>query len=136
MNRKIKNTVLEVDPIEIVTRKSTDIFAVDDEELVAAMVFIRNNYLKPIQLSDVVEATSISRRELHYRFKLELKKTIQDEINKYRVEHIKKMLIDSREPIYTIANTLEFTDPEHFSRYFRNLTGISPSAYRRDTILH
>ena len=131
MNRKMKDTILEVDPIEIVTRKSTDIFAVDDEELVTAMVFIRNNYHKPIQLSDVVEATSISRRELQYRFKAEFKKTIQDEINRLRIEHIKNKLINSRDPLYKIASTLEFTDPEHFSRYFKNLTGITPSEFRQ-----
>ena len=132
MARRAQNTTIEVDPVEIITRKSTDIFAVEDTQLIAAMVFIRNNYHKPIQVSDVVSATSISRRELEYRFKLEFKKTIKDEINRLRVEHIKKKLIYSREPVYKIANTLEFTDPEHFSRYFTNLTGISPSKFRQD----
>jgi LacI family transcriptional regulator len=131
MNQKIKDTILEVDPVEIITRKSTDIFAVDDEELVAAMVFIRNNYHKPIQISDVVEATSISRRELHDRFKAEFNKTIKNEIERFRIDHIKRKLIHSREPVYKIANTLEFTDPEHFSRYFKNLTGMTPSEFRQ-----
>lgn len=126
-----ENTILEVEPVEIVRRKSTDIFAVEDKELVAAMVFIRTHYHRPIQVADVVRATSVSRRELEYRFKSEFKKTIKDELNRLRIEHIKKQLSRSREPIYRIANTLEFTDPEHFSRYFTNLTGISPSEFRR-----
>lgn len=136
MKRKTKNANIEVDPVEIITRKSTDIFAVEDRELVAAMVFIRNHYHKPIQVPDVVKATSISRRELEYRFKFEFKKTVQDEINRLRVEYIKKMLITSREPVYKIANTLEFTDPEHFSRYFKNLTGMPPSVFRQNINLH
>ena len=136
MTKKTKNAIIEVDPVEIIRRKSTDIFAVDDKELISAVVFIRNHYYKPIQVSDVVAATSISRRELEYRFKLEFKKTVQDEINRLRIDHIKKLLIDSREPIYKIANTLEFTDPEHFSRYFKNLTGISPSVFRQSNYSH
>ena len=130
MTKRTNNITIEVDPVEILTRKSTDVFAIEDKELVSAMVFIRNNYYKPIQVSDVVDATSISRRELEYRFKVEFRKTIKNEIDRFRIEHIKRKLINSREPIYKIANTLEFTDPEHFSRYFKNLTGLSPSKFR------
>lgn len=130
MNRKTKDLILKVDPIEIITRKSTDIFAVEDKELVSAMVFIKNNFHRAIQISDVVEATSISRRELECRFKVELRKTIKNEIERLRIEHIKRKLINSREPVYKIANTLEFTDPQHFSRYFKNLTGMTPSDFR------
>ena len=131
MNRKTKNRVFEIDPIEVVTRKSTDIFAVEDEELITAMVFIRNNFHKAIQISDVVEATSISRRELEYRFKAEFKKTIKNEIERFRIEHIKRKLTSSQEPVYKIANTLAFTDPQHFPRYFKNLTGMTPSEFRQ-----
>ena len=134
MKGNTENVVVDVDPIEIITRRSTDIFAVEDTELIAAMVFIRNHYHNPIQVSDVVKAVSISRRELEYRFKFEFKKTIQDEINRLRVEYIKRKLINSREPIYKIAGTLEFTDPEHFSRYFKNLTGMSPSSFRQNKL--
>ena len=136
MTGNAKNTVIDVEPIEIITRKSTDIFAVEDKDLVEAMVFIRNQFHQSIQVSDVVKVTSISRRELESRFKLEFKKTIQNEINRLRIEHIKKMLITSREPIYKIAGTLEFTDPEHFSRYFKNMTGINPSVFRQNIHFH
>ena len=59
-------------------------------------------------------------------------KTIKDEIERLRLSHIKKKLINSSDPVYKIAATLEFTDPEHFSRYFKNLTGISPSKFRQN----
>ena len=131
MTSNVPNAIIEVDPIEVKTRKSTDIFAVDDVDLINAMIFIRNNYLKPIHVADVVKETSICRRELEYRFKHEFKKTVQDEISRLRVEYIKKKLTNSRDPIYKIASALEFTDPEHFSRYFKNITGISPSEYRQ-----
>jgi len=131
-----KNVIIQVDPVEIITRRSSDIFAVEDPELLSAMLFIRNHYARHIQVSDVVNATSVSRRELEYRFKFKFKKTIQDEINRLRVEYIKKKLLNSREPIYKIADTLEFTDPEHFSRYFKNLTGMSPSSFRQNVHSH
>lgn len=131
MGSNTTNAAIEVQPVEVITRKSTDIFAVEDIELINAMIFIRNNFHKPIHVTDVVNQTQISRRELEYRFKQEFKKTVQDEINRLRIEFIKKKLTNSRDPIYKIATSLEFTDPEHFSRYFKNLTGINPSTFRQ-----
>lgn len=133
MTKKAEDITIEVTPSGIVTRKSTDIFAVEDKEVIAALVYIRNNYLKPIQVSDVIKATTVSRRELEYRFRRELSLTIKEQIEKLRIENIKRMLLNSREPIYKIADELSFTDPEHFSRYFRNQTGISPSKFRQNT---
>ena len=100
------------------------------------MRFIRENFDKPIQVTDVVNAAMISRRELEYRFKFELKRSIKKEIDRLRIEHIKKKLINSREPVYQIAGALEFTDPEHFSRYFKNQTGISPTRFRQHVNIH
>jgi LacI family transcriptional regulator len=132
MSGRTESATIDVDPVGIAARRSTDIFAVEDKELVAAMVFIRNNYQKPIQVFDVVNATAISRRELEYRFKHVFKKTVQEEINRLRIEYIRKVLTNSRDPIYKVVRTLEFTDAEHFSRYFKNLTGMSPSAFRQN----
>ena len=136
MAKKAKDISIDVNPTEIIMRKSTDIFAITDKDVVAALVYIKNNYLKPIQVSDVIKATTICRRELEYRFRHELNITIKEQIEKLRIENIKRMLINSREPIYIIANSLEFIDPEHFSRYFRNQTGTSPSKFRQNTHLH
>jgi LacI family transcriptional regulator len=132
MCKKAINKTIKVDPVEIITRKSTDVFAIEDSEIASALVFIRNNFHRPIQVDDVVKITNISRRELEYRFNDHLKKTIKGEIERLRIDHIKKKLINSNEPFYKIAATLEFTDPEHFSRYFKNLAGISPSKFRQN----
>ncbi len=131
MNEKAANKVINVDPTEIIERQSTDILAVDDEEVVSAMVFMRNNFHKPIQADDVVEATTLSRRALEYRFRHQLNRTIKQELDRLRIKHIKKLLASTTDPLYIIAGTLEFTDTEHFSRYFKNLTGMGPLEFRR-----
>jgi|FrelakmetLWP11LW_1041352.scaffolds.fasta_scaffold02699_4 LacI family transcriptional regulator len=131
MKRQTANKILQVDPVEIVARKSTDVLAIEDKDVILALQFIRKNFDKPIQVADVVNTTAVSRRELEYRFKNRLKRTIKNEIQRLRIEYIKKNLINSREPLYKIANMLEFTDPQHFSRYFKNQTGVTPSLFRQ-----
>jgi len=66
--------VIGFGPIEVVTRQSTDTLAIEDENIVNALIFIENNFRKPIQVSDVVRATCLSRRVLEIRFKKRLKK--------------------------------------------------------------
>lgn len=132
MQKKVEHKNIYVPPFEIVQRSSTDIFAIEDKNVIAALIFIRKHFYKPIQVLDVVNATCLSRRELEKRFKAALNKTIKDEIERLRIQLIQKKLLNSTKSISQIASELEFTDIEHFSRYFKNLIGQSPREFRQD----
>lgn len=134
MKKSVDAKIITVDPNNVITRRSSDILAVNDEDLAAAIIFIRENYKKSIGVGDVVNATGISRRELEYRFRQHLKMSIKQQIDLQRAEYIKTMLANSSEPIYKIAEKLKFTDPQHFSRYFKNLAGIEPTKYRQSHV--
>jgi len=127
-NKNNSNIVVEPQGIHI--RQSTDIIAVEDKEVANALVFIRNNYRKQLQVQDVVLSTNLSRRTLELRFKAALKKSITQEINRLRIEYAKKRICNSSEPIYKIANELKFTDVEHFARFFKKMTSITPKQFR------
>ena len=131
IQKKSGNKTILLKAAEIVQRRSTDTLVISDERVVAALVFIRNNFPKPIQLTDVSEAASLSKRELQKRFKKLLKRTIKDEIRRLRIEFIKKKLLNTRLSISQVANGLEFVDPVHFSRYFKKATGQTPLQFRR-----
>ena len=119
-----------VDPTHIVTRQSTDIVAIDDPDIVKAIRFIRNNAHKPIQVSDVANAVALSRRILEKRFRKILNRSVYKEIRKTRVNRCIQMLIETNLSISEIAQSMG-SGIEHISRYFRQDTGMSLSAYRK-----
>lgn len=126
-------TNIVVEPAEIITRQSTDVFAVDDEQVVQALIFIREHYAEPIQVRHVVDATVLSRRDLELKFKKKLNRSIREEITRLRIDSVKRKLINTGDTIYNIANSLAYTDAQHFGRFFKQATGMSPSQYRQSS---
>lgn len=56
--------------------------------------------------------------------------TAQDIITRHMVEHAKQRLSDSSDDISVIAYELGFQYPQHFSRMFKRVAGISPTQFR------
>ena len=55
----------------------------------------------------------------------------QEEIDRQRVEHAKRLLGETSEKLHRIGRISGFSRPEHFTRVFRRVTGLTPSAYRQ-----
>ena len=114
----------------IVTRTSTDITAVTDREVAAAVRFIRQHAEGAMQVGDVVNATTVSRRVLENRFRVALRRSIHQEIQRMRVNHIIQLLVGTDMTIKEIARRSGFESPWHIARYFRRVTGLSLREYR------
>jgi LacI family transcriptional regulator len=122
---------LMIYPTYVEVRQSTDVLAMKDPAMVEALRFIRNNADRPIQVTDVVNATSISYRALHNKFQISLERSIDAEIRRTRAEFIGRRILDTSQSISEIALDLDFTDVEHISRFFKRETGMSPLEYRK-----
>ncbi len=123
--------ILLVRPTHIVTRLSTDILAVADGEVTAALRFIRRNANRLLQVDDVVEATNVSRRVLEKRFKAVLRRSVHQEIRRVRVHNIIQLLVGTDMSIADIARHCGFDSVAHIARYFREETGASLREYRK-----
>jgi LacI family transcriptional regulator len=115
----------------VVQRQSSDILAVNDAEVAAAIHFIKENAKNKILVRDVVATTGVSRRTLEQRFRKTIHRSIYDEIRKVRVEWISKLLLETNLPISKITSLFNFTDVEHISRYFKKEKGIGLREFRK-----
>ena len=63
---------IDVEPLWVVARQSTDVVAVEDPDVAAALRFIRENAKGPIGVDHVVEQVALLRRALEIRFQRRL----------------------------------------------------------------
>ena len=117
--------------LPVVVRRSTDMLAIDDDDVRTALRFIRENASQIIQVNDVVKATNLARRTLHNRFKACTGRSLMKEINRQRALFIASLLTETSQSISQISQKLGYMDDAHFVRFFKREMGESPGAYRR-----
>jgi LacI family transcriptional regulator len=119
-----------VAPIEVVTRQSTDVLAVDDADVAAALRHIRQNAVKGLSVKQLLDEVPVNRRTLERRFISVLGHTPLEEIRRIRMERA-KVLLQTDLPIYEVANQCGFATPEYMATSFLQAMGMTPTAYRR-----
>ncbi|NNE01208.1 MAG: DNA-binding transcriptional regulator [Pirellulaceae bacterium] len=122
---------LLIEPLGVQTRQSTDILAIDDDDVATAVRFIRENALTGINVSDVLRHTPLSRRVLESRFRKILGRTPHEEIARLRIERIKQLLTTTDLTLAQIASRTGFQHVEYLTVAFKKSVGQSPSHYRR-----
>lgn len=128
---KIKPRSIPVPPRNVVARRSSDVTAVEDPLVAAAVRFIRANCRRPLQVDDVLKELAVARRGLYDRFLHALGCGIHAYIKKVRVAEIETMLLETSHSIGQIAALFGFPSSEHIALYFRSVKGINPEAFRR-----
>ena len=121
-----------VRPSRVVTRQSTDVFAVADRQVVEALRFIHTYARKEaIQVDDVLRSVPVSRRSLYDRFARTLGRSVHEEIKRVRVDELAHLLVDTDLPMSQLALRLGCPDIKNLARYFKQDMGVTPLQYRR-----
>ena len=101
-------------------------------EITNAICQILNTYAvgTQIEIAEVARLTDMSVRTLQRRLKNHGLK-FNDLLSQAKFEHAKQMLSDPEMSIKTVAESLGYSDPAHFTRAFRRWSGMSPSAFMK-----
>jgi AraC family transcriptional regulator len=93
--------------------------------------YIDENLLRDISLEELADLSRLSRFHFVRAFKKTTGWPPHQFILPQRVEHAKRRLSTSHEPIHSIARALGFGSPARFSVTFGKIAGCSPSQFRR-----
>jgi LacI family transcriptional regulator len=118
-------------PTGVITRQSSDLTAIGDPDVAAAVTFIREHAEEPIGVADILKVVPISRRALEQRFAATVGRSPHQELRRARLELARQLLLTSETKLREVAEKCGFFDLSNFTQAFRLHTGYTPAAYRR-----
>ena len=119
------------EPVGVVPRKSTDIFAIEDPKVAKAMSFISEHAVDGIKVRDVVNAVAVSASGLEHRFKSILGYTIRASIRRVQLERARRLITNTTLPLKQIASNTGFKSVQHLTTLFGKAFGHPPAEYRK-----
>lgn len=122
---------IEIQPTHIEGRGSTDIFAIDDSEIIQVLKYIKQNSNKPLQVDEIANHVYISKRSLQLRFRKAMGRSIHDQIVQAHFELAKALLIETNLSIDEIASRSGFLYTSNMRRAFKQIAGMLPQKYRQ-----
>jgi LacI family transcriptional regulator len=119
-----------VPPRGVVIRPSTDVLAIEDRDMAAAVRFIRQHACSGPTIDDVAAHISMSRSALQRRFKETVGRTLHEEMLRMRLARARELLSESDLPIAIIAEKSGFRHQEYMGAVFRQHLDQTPAQYR------
>lgn len=96
-----------------------------------AVAFIQTNYCDPIKVTDVAEYVCINRSYLYTLFQNYLGMSPQQFLTAFRITKARELLESTSYSIESIALSCGYADALNFTKAFRGMKGMSPSAFRK-----
>jgi LacI family transcriptional regulator len=129
--KRVRATTVKIPPRGVVTRRSTDIIASEDEDVNRAVRYIRERACHGLRVVDVFNHLAMSRASLHDRMRKITGLTVHQEIQRVRLTRAKELLVMSDMTIKQIARESGFASVQYMTRVFRAATQETPAQYRR-----
>lgn len=93
--------------------------------------FIHANLFQQISLGEIADVAALSRFHFSRSFKAEMGMSIMRYITLCRINEAKRMLAQGDLSVVCVAMTCGFSSQSHFASTFKQVTGMSPSQFRR-----
>jgi AraC-like DNA-binding protein len=100
------------------------------QRIVAAKVYIDENYQDAIDLEQISQQAFLSRFHFHRLFRQVYKRTPHQHLTQTRLEAAKILLAKEGISITDVCNAIGFESLSSFSSLFRKQSGFSPQYYR------
>lgn len=96
----------------------------------AILTYVDENYCRDISISSISKQFNVNGNYISQLFTKEVGTTFTQYLSKLRIDYACQLLTTTDLPINEIAEKTGYDDNFYFSRMFKRMKGISPSAYR------
>ncbi len=94
--------------------------------------YLRDNYRRSLSIRDVAAQIHLSERHTSRLFAAVMGVSVMDYVTALRMETAAHMLLDHHQAIKEIALGIGYPDVRYFTTVFRQHTGMTPAAFRRE----
>ena len=101
------------------------------ERMLPVFTFVDEHMHESISVADLADLINLSLSRFHVFFKAQMGESPMEYIKRVRLERSRQMLATTDVPVYAVAESVGFINPFHFSRAFKEASGMSPSHYRK-----
>ena len=101
-----------------------------DEDIKKAQNFIENNVEEKFTTDQLSDKFAISRRSFERRFKKATNNTVNEYVQRVKIEAAKKSFETSRKNITEVMFDVGYSDTKSFRGTFKKITGMTPFDYR------
>jgi AraC-like DNA-binding protein len=102
-----------------------------DPQLDKVVAYVRERPGFPHRVVELAKVAGLSPRQLHRRFREAFGMSVQDFVNRSRVQTSSGDLLKTDATIGTIALKYGFCNHAGYTRMFQNFTGLTPKEFRR-----
>lgn len=125
-----KKLMQRIPPVGLIARQSTNLIAVKDPKIAAALQFIREQACCGLQVTTVAERTGWSRATLDNRFKKAIGRTADMEIRRLKLAKAEELLARSDLPLREVAREAGYANEQYLCSVLRKHTRMTPLQYR------
>lgn len=120
-----------IPPKGLVARHSSDVVAVEDPDVAAALRYIREHACHGIRVGDVIKHVGLSRTLLERRMREAIGRTPGEEIHRVRFDEVRRLLDSTDLALAAIARRCGFEHPQYMAEAFKKHFGMTPGSYRQ-----
>jgi LacI family transcriptional regulator len=129
--QKAPDLRMRVEPEGLVTRRSSDFWAIEDPCVSESLKYIREHACEGIRVADVVTAVAMSRSTLESHFRGTMGRSLHAEIQRIQIECARRLVATTELPLKEIAAAAGFGSIQYMTTLFRQHTGHTPAQYRK-----
>ncbi|NNF21149.1 MAG: helix-turn-helix transcriptional regulator [Saprospiraceae bacterium] len=113
------------------TEYSFEVPTEDNERPEMIYAFVRERFLETITLEEIASHVNMTVPAFCRYFKKLSSKTFTRFVNEYRIVHACKLIAEQKISITEVCYQSGFNNFSHFTKLFKEVTGESPSKYRK-----
>jgi LacI family transcriptional regulator len=117
-------------PRELVLRRSSDVYAVNDLQIEKALRHMADHSGEPLSVDAIANAVGIGRRSFERRFQQQIGRSVNSELTRMRIAKLKRLLVENENSIAELAYETGFGNLVSMHDMFKRSTGMTPGQYR------